>query len=652
MTIHKAVVLAQLVLLQALLLPVAAMAAQAGKAEERIRNLFELRLKDPRVKVEVQALPENRFAVYLLGEVASDQERDDLVSLARKIRPSEVEIVSRLGVSRPRPEEATRVWPLTYIRSRVSLTGTDAGRAEGRPDHIDVLVESLQRIYGPASVQRAGSNRLILRGPRATLAEIERVLVVADAPWPQVQMNMWAIQVSGSATEIADNVRKIAGLVRETHSDMASLQRYLAEIATDEKEDRENVEYLAGQFEAAGIDLNQEGPLSLNEALLLLILRPNRLPKVGLLQKFVKGQRGDERPVFRHLESVLARESCHEDWWGFIELATALSCFNAGAGGPGRPDVPLQLARAGARVDRLLKGVMDAFAEDMNEIYLEPLLEDIKELSPPKRNRGVTLVGRTRIVVTSGLEARLAPEMSFFVETTRPRPFGRELLDLAFPASESGADGTAAEDLTGAAGVLAGLPEAQAALLAAALLGEPEPTYSTVAPGISIGVRPTVLPDGGSARLTIDARFGVASQPLNAPQGGDAWAQRPADGIVSHNVRTDAAVSAFDLFEISSFSVTSSHPQSPVYIPILGRLPWIGRAFQIPRGNKEVRFESMILVNTVILPRALQLYQFYDTSASAGDGRACREPAAPSAPCEPLSREGEELRTAQPRALR
>jgi hypothetical protein len=124
-------------------------------------------------------------------------------------------------------------------------------------------------------------------------------------------------------------------------------------------------------------------------------------------------------------------------------------------------------------------------------------------------------------------------------------------------------------------------------------------------------VRPTVLPDGGSARLTIDARFGVNSTPLSTAARTDVWAQAPPDGITSHNVKTDAVVSAFDLFDISSFSVATSHPQTPFYIPILGRLPILGPAFQIPRHNKEAHFESIVLVNTVILPRSLELHRFY-----------------------------------------
>lgn len=159
----------------------------------------------------------------------------------------------------------------------------------------------------------------------------------------------------------------------------------------------------------------------------------------------------------------------------------------------------------------------------------------------------------------------------------------------------------------------AAVPQAKVGQLATVLLSEPEPRYSQVAPGIAVHVRPTVLPDGSAARLKIDARFGVATSDYNPSQQkpDDQWVQPPPPGISSHRVRTDAAVSAFDLFDISSFSVDTVVPQSPFFVPILSRLPVIGHVFEIPRKNQSTRHESIVLVNTVILPRAMALAGFY-----------------------------------------
>jgi hypothetical protein len=91
----------------------------------------------------------------------------------------------------------------------------------------------------------------------------------------------------------------------------------------------------------------------------------------------------------------------------------------------------------------------------------------------------------------------------------------------------------------------------------------------------------------------------------------DNWKQPFADAVKMHKVVTDVAVSVFDLFDISSFSMESSYPQTPFSIPVLGRLPIIGPVFQCPRDKKRVHHESIILVNTIILPRAMDLARFY-----------------------------------------
>jgi hypothetical protein len=215
-------------------------------------------------------------------------------------------------------------------------------------------------------------------------------------------------------------------------------------------------------------------------------------------------------------------------------------------------------------------------------------------------------VGKSRIVVTSGLEAGLEPQMVSFAETGRPQAFGKELLEAAFPSIKPPAGGTTAPP----PGNLLGLPDAQAVALAALLAADTTPSFTKVAPGVAIHVKPTVLPDGGAARIAIDAMFGVRS---TAPSTGEAgfFGDTPADAIESHHLQTDTAVSAFDLFDVSSFALTASRPQAPFYVPVLGQLPLLGKAFQFPRKPKETHFESMLLINTVILPRSLELYRFY-----------------------------------------
>lgn len=604
----------------------------ASSPANKLRERLPFKIDDARISVDVTALPDDPVAVVTLrGDVNTDVEKQDILLRAEREVADGATIRDRIFVKSPgAPEpETTDVWILTYIRSRVSATGgADASLPAATPDSIDLLVRALNSVYGRSAVQRAGGGRLFIHGGKSQVLAIKRFLSLIDSPWPQVQMNLWAIQVSGSPEDVSQRIEEIGSQIREVRDRMGDVQRALAHIVVrgDDPRDSDHWRSLEKEFETAGIELHGKGSLSLNESLLLLILHPRRDQKVKSLQDFVKARYPENRFVPFHRLADILKDNYEEDNESFLSFRDALYCFADKTRWPLRPDAPRSLVRTGATVDRVLKSVTDAFSADMNDLFLDPLLSRIqREGTSRRKGDGVALVGRTRIVVTSGLEAGLAPEMASFVESGRPKPFGKELLDLAFPASESGAT-TQKDQLAGAGRVLSNLSSAQALGLAAILSADTEPAYTKVAPGIALSIRPTVLPDGGAARVTVDARFGVASTPLDQDRS-DLWRAAPPAGIASHNIHTDAAVSAFDLFDISSFSITVSHPQTPFYIPILGRLPILGPAFQIPRRNKETLFESIVLINTVILPRSVELHRFYgrDVNPRREPSIDCRE---------------------------
>lgn len=607
---------------------------------DKLKSHLLFEIDDLRINVDVTAQADGRLVVTLRGDVDTDGEKRRILDQADGVVADSAKIRDRIFVKSPgNPEapepEATDLWTLTYIRSRVTSTvgaGDSSSSSSSSPDSVDLLVQTLNSVYGRPIVQRAGGGRLFLHGEQSQVLAVKRFLSLIDSPWPQVQMNLWAIQVSGSPEDVSQRTQAIGVQIGAVRDRMSEVQRELAHIVVriDDPLDPKHWEDLDSEFETAGIELHRKGSLSLNESLLLLVLHPRRDQKVKALQAFVQShcaawgcQRG-QNPPFHRLADIL-RDSYEQDAQSFLDFRNSLYCFADKARSSVRPDAPRSLVRTGATVDRVLKSVTDAFSLDMNDLFLDPLLRRIQTAGTSRRkDDGVALVGRTRIVVTSGLEAGLEPEMASFVESGRPKPFGKELLDFAFPASESG--NATKDTLTGASKVLAGLSSGQALGLAAILSADTEPAYTKVAPGIALSVRPTVLPDGGSARLTVDARFGVASIPLDQDRT-DIWRAAPPAGISSHHIHTDAVVSAFDLFDISSFSVTVSHPQTPFYIPILGRLPILGPAFQIPRRNKETLFESVVLVNTVILPRSVELHRFYgrDVNPRRNPEIDCRE---------------------------
>lgn len=510
-------------------------------------------------------------------------------------------------------EEETSIWNLTYFLS--SRIASDSSTTSSRSSRVTELVDALNGVYGKPERKAAflAGGSLILRGTKAQLHDMRRFLALLDSPWPQVQMTLWALQVSGDQKQIAEQVDTIASDVRVTREAIVSVQRRLAEIARTDDLLKKACPKVARKIlcQESTVFLPLSSPLSLNESLIFLTIRNDRKSKVAELRTQVesdfkeqvedaKARLGNDYRPFRRLEDVLRTQGIDADCEAFGNFLDALQGYSGGKEG-----APEAMVRTGTILDRVLKAAMDAYVVDMSDLFLDPLLKRQQNVPGKGKGDGVSLIGRSRIVVTSGLTSGLTPQMSSSVQISRPKPFGKELLDRAFPDKKEGSP-----ELTGADRILAGLPTSEALLLAAAL-SEPEPHFAQVAPGITVKVRPTVLPDGAAARLTIDASFGVTTTPLDPEAGADTLDEPPAPTISSHRVETDAAVEVFDLFDISSFSMTTSHPRSPFTIPILGRLPILGRAFQWPLKPKVVHHNSVILVNTVVLPRAVNLSLFY-----------------------------------------
>jgi hypothetical protein len=521
----------------------------------------------------------------------------------------------------PKQEEkeelTTELWALTYFLS--SRLETDASKPS-RSTRVDDLVKTLNELYGKDKpvVFLVGGGNLLLRGTSTQLLEVKRILAVVDSPWPQVQMTFWALQVSGSPQRIAVQLEGLAADVRATREAIVAVQRRLVQSVrpAGPADIQPCARAIYGKILCgkSPVFIPKSSPLSLNESLILLTLHARRQAIVSDLRDWVSlhfkndveragvGLGNGYQPL-RRLELALDSLGAEPDCEAFGNFVTALEAYDGKSEG-----APEALARTGTILDRVLKDVVDAYAADLSELFLDPLLKRAQlGYDGPKapRGDGVVMTGRSRIVVTSGLKARLAPELSSSVEISRPKAFTDDLLNRAFPAKKEGDP-----SLTGANRVLEGLPQAEAIILAAAL-AEPEAHFAKVAPGVEVNVRPTVLPDGAAARLTIDASFGVTTTPIDAAASTDTRNEPPPPAVETHHVQTDATVGVFDLFDISSFSITTSHPQSPAFFPVLGRLPIIGRAFQWPRRPKQTHHESVILINTVVLPRALTLSSFY-----------------------------------------
>ncbi|HEX8234525.1 MAG TPA: hypothetical protein VF600_01070 [Abditibacteriaceae bacterium] len=544
--------------------------------------------------------------------------------------------------------------------------GAKAAESAGK-DAVDVLVDRLNAIFGQEDPQdktrkvivQRRNHHLFLTGPQRSLLQIRELLALIDSPAPQVQLDMWAFQVSGPRETVAKQVQKIRNRIDGARFGVELVRNDLFQIIANRANERNIFGPTSSDSQLAPLldllrrnefDTNPIRPLSLNEMLIFLGLADatNRKGIITELRQKTRNRWWTEYIQKRQLHANLLGfekaenqvEQLEEDMndlaaklnipqhtlFGVLEHAFDAQQYSVLSDRKGIYDfvraysyyrelvttphysrklqhdqalvhllsAPDEFRRHSAVADSMLKAGMAALTADLQAIFLGPLWKDA---GPVGNKSGVELTGKTRLVVSSGLETGLTPTIGSYTNTTNPAPVNMQFLT----------------DVFGSAGIASLLPGFSGAQLAAVglALSQPEPEITKVAPGVEIYVRPSVLPDAGSARLQIDARFGVMTTVQARATTGGTWKSVPADAVQSHHVRTDAIISVFDLFDISSFSLETTHPRSRA-VPLIGSIPILNDLIKKPPKNDVKHHESIVLVNAVIIPRSVDIGFFYN----------------------------------------
>ena len=575
-------------------------------------------------------------------------------------------------------QEVTAIWTRTFAPAsldtaqRKTITGDafDAKDSESTKKYPS-LADNLNKFYGaPAGqeyITEQGKSFYYLKGPRAKVVAIKRDLLRIDAAWPQVQLDMWTVQISGNPKSIAKNSAEIREKFDRANQAMQMVKSLLGDGAQNPQYFDDSDPLLltdpdTGFLQGIGFNSDPLRPLSLTESLIFLGLQTAIVNPDGTLKKDAKGEPGyfrgkliswsnysdqDKKSIARictikKLQQQVAATLNHtpalltalgapfksggkadpdklllnllgayssnpaSDRAGIFQFAEAAKNFNAPNRSLEQQEKDIASLRATAAAsDRLIKAATDAFAADMQEMFLKPIFDEVSKNSGSIKS-GVALTGKARLVVTSRIRTGINPEINSYVETTRPKPLDLNALKtiLGQPTGDANA-------ATAGVAALGGLLSQPQLLALGAALNAPDPEITQIAPGVAINILPTVLPDGGSARLQLDFDFGVQSKVIASIENPDGRRKSvPIDGIVSNHVRTDLTISAFELFDVSSFSIESSYPRSR-YLPIIGSIPLLGEIIKKPPKNKVTRHESLVLVNAIILPRVLDLTHFY-----------------------------------------
>jgi len=327
--------------------------------------------------------------------------------------------------------------------------------------------------------------------------------------------------------------------------------------------------------------------------------------------------------------------------------------------------LPAALTQDSARSDTMLKNAMDAVTSDLQDLFLQPLFDWIREdvRGGSSGHSGIDLVGETSILVRDRTLAETSGSIQRYLKFTPIPKLTQQMLTDAKALSDGTAptdsqlthqlarnpnsnnevvrdhsgnpvvltegqsihfnhDGSVVTDSNGdpvvvsnpvhgrATTALGPVSPLQALLVGAAFNSDVDPTYTKINAGTSLAIQPFVLPGDGSARLQLNL---TSTMNVDDPAvGQEAESGGPIDRIPSHTTVTETTIDAFDLQTVSSFGAQTTGPGDYSWrIPLLDEIPVVGGLFHGARSRSTVRQDSVVIVNLTILPRSLDLVPYF-----------------------------------------
>src|SRR5262249_35073216 len=138
-------------------------------------------------------------------------------------------------------------------------------------DYIQQLVDALNVMFGKKEepvVSHAG-HYLVLKGPDSLVLQIRRFLAIMDSVPPQVQSDLWAVQISGRQDEVTRQADEVARDIQHTRELMLQSLLILRDVIAENKH-RIQEDPFFDRLADMGFSPDPDGPLSLIEALVYL----------------------------------------------------------------------------------------------------------------------------------------------------------------------------------------------------------------------------------------------------------------------------------------------------------------------------------------------------------------------------------------------
>ncbi|WP_411875663.1 hypothetical protein [Vulcanococcus limneticus] len=275
---------------------------------------------------------------------------------------------------------------------------------------------------------------------------------------------------------------------------------------------------------------------------------------------------------------------------------------------------PADLQSSASQLDGLLSPITNALNQDIEEYFIRPTIHRIKKIVGRYRNVEYAEVGRTTVIGLNGLLSKVTSTTATTFDEPTPLRLNNLINDAAqvkpgvdklFPAAQS-------------IPLAAGAPiDASSAISILAALSKEDVRWRAMSSGITLDITPTVFRDRTAA--LIDVALTIADPAKTNVSHSEQNPLRTPARISQSTLTTKVNVNTMDLFAISSFNNQTTVTGRRWYVPLVGPvwegvfgdIPVVGNLFSPIRPPINVQHQSIILTNTLIVPTAMGLTEWY-----------------------------------------
>ncbi len=542
------------------------------------------------------------------------------------------------------PAEAGQKIKLYYMRqgTQIAVVLNAAAKPDGSILH-GLIVAS------PAE------DEIILYGESKARSQARRIIATLDLPRPGIMMEMWGLQISSrNPEELAKVMTLVHKEIDRTQLKIRGFYNVLESVVHDVPVDEQFKNMLEDRlFYTKALD--PDHPLSLSDILLRLLAAKDWMeahirvakalqawskqpeaeapknPQVKVKKsKNKKEAKPTEIPVLQRFFSERGL-NWENEWksggstqeidrrirqgrlavinfaYQYGRLVHQPQCFSS-----------YYLQQSAEIVNRRLQASIDLLNLDIQEMFVAPTMDRIREIVRHFDDVEYAQVGKTTVASLSGVTAEIASTSVNAFDETPPLRLS-ELLKTADSLSKGVTPFVPADNVVGA------LPLGQVIGLIGAL-GEERSVWRELQSGVTIKITPNVLRDMNSAELAVDFKTGDP-QVANPPPG-----VRPISRVSKHEVKTSVYVQPMDFFDLSAFISQSTLNGGRHYVPIIGpvwrgifgEIPVAGDFFSWKRGPQSVFSQSVVLTTSFITPTAMGVALLYPTELADPNGDELR----------------------------